>query len=230
MRHPLPAFLRQPAALAACWLALCWNVTAAVVVTQVTGVTAIGTGTRSFDVNNDGLEDLRFAANNSGLLWVTVTPLNATQIVRNFTNFETPVTNLNGYFYDEYAFQIGSDPHAFVVSTNPWLGPIRDFYWGGGGTLASTYQDNGAINSGQYQNVVGYMGFSYQESGQTHYGWFRVGTQGNGTAQFYEYAIETTPGQAIYLGSVPEPGRGVLMLLGGLGLMNRRRRAALGAG
>jgi len=229
MHHYLPAFLRQPAALAACWLVLCWNATGAVVVTQVTGVTEISTGNRDFDVNNDGLVDLRFDANNSGLLWARVTPLNGAQTLWNL-NIETPVANLNGYFYDEYAFQINSDPHAFVISNTPWLGPIRDFHWGAGGYLAYTFQDNGAINRGQFQNVVGYMGFSYQENGQTHYGWFRVGTRTNSTAQFYEYAIETTPGQAIYLGSVPEPGHGVLAMLAGMAWTLRRRRAALGAG
>lgn len=224
MRYHLPAFLRQPAALVCCWLALCWNATGAVVVTQVTGVTAIGSGFRDFDVNNDGLDDLSFDANNSGLLWVRITPLNGTQILRDIYNIETPITNLSPFFGTEYAFEIGSNPHSFVISDNPWLGPISGFYWGGGGTLASTFQDNGAINRGQYQNKVGYMGFSYQENGQTHYGWFRVGTQGNGTAQFYEYAIETTPGQAIYLGSVPEPGRGLMLFAGLTALVMRGRR------
>lgn len=225
--------MRQPAILVTCWLALCLDAVAAVVVTQVTGVTEISTGNRDFDVNNDGLVDLRFDANNSGLLWARVTPLNGAQTLWN-GNIETPLTNLSRYFdagpEPEYAFQIGSDPHSFVVSNNPWLGPIRDFDWGAGGYLAYTFQDNGAINRGQFQNVVGYMGFSYQEGGQTHYGWFRVGTRTNSTAQFYEYAIETTPGQAIYLGSVPEPGRIALLMLGVMCWQIRRRRAALGAG
>ncbi|MBL9182853.1 MAG: PEP-CTERM sorting domain-containing protein [Verrucomicrobiaceae bacterium] len=42
--------------------------------------------------------------------------------------------------------------------------------------------------------------------------------------------IETEAGRSISVSSVPEPGRAVLMLLGGVGLMTRRRRAALGAG
>ncbi len=241
MKEP-PSATKVPASLKArremgalaglcCFFILAVNGAASVVVTSIpAGEQYLGQGTRLFDVNADGVNDLQFNASGpGGFLSVYLTALNGAKLLFKDVS-ETPLVNLNGYFYDEYAMEIGNDSHAFVISDNPFLSPIYGFYWGAGDYLAYTFQDNGSINAGQFQNTRGHLGFSYQEAGQTHYGWFDLRTSVNSSATFYNYGIETTPGQSIYLGATPEPSRAVLLMMCGIALLLRRRRVALGVG
>jgi hypothetical protein len=74
----------------------------------------------------------------------------------------------------------------------------------------------------------GYLGFAFQNEpgGDPHYGWLQFIPSNGGTGTIVDWAYESTPGQSIEVGAVPEPATGVL-LIGTLGLAARRRRATV---
>ncbi len=73
----------------------------------------------------------------------------------------------------------------------------------------------------------GYVGFSFEDNGDTRYGWLRVVMDGgpdNGyTIMDYAYA---GVGEDIVAGAVPEPGSLGLLATGGIGLLLWRKRRA----
>ena len=90
--------------------------------------------------------------------------------------------------------------------------------------------------SGPWADVIGYLGFEFQISGQAHYGWAElevlqvgVGTPlawMNGTITGYAY--DTVAGQSIDAGqttATPEPSTLGLLAIGSLGLGYWRRKA-----
>jgi hypothetical protein len=68
------------------------------------------------------------------------------------------------------------------------------------------------------------IGVEFESAVGTHYGYLDI-SAGPGYAgiTFYGWAWETTPNTPIIAGSVPEPGRGVLLLGGIISLLRRRR-------
>ncbi|HLO42625.1 MAG TPA: VPLPA-CTERM sorting domain-containing protein [Phycisphaerales bacterium] len=66
----------------------------------------------------------------------------------------------------------------------------------------------------------GYIGLSFQMSGNTHYGWIHVS---NKVGQAYAWAYESTPNTPI---TIPIPAAGTLPMVcvAGLAVMKRRRR------
>jgi hypothetical protein len=75
-----------------------------------------------------------------------------------------------------------------------------------------------------------YLGFSFEDSDGTHYGWLRISVPGDfGPFVIHDYAYEDVAGAAIRVGqfAVPEPGSLALLLGGGVAaLLARRRKAA----
>lgn len=73
-----------------------------------------------------------------------------------------------------------------------------------------------------------YLGFDFQQSGETYYGWVQVGCPvvGLNAGWIYDYAYETSPNTPIVAGAVPEPCTSLLLIGGGL-LFFRRRPPAM---
>jgi hypothetical protein len=83
----------------------------------------------------------------------------------------------------------------------------------------------------QFQlGTPGYMGFAVKATtgGPSFYGWAKVSFNNSGAGSVMEYAYEDTAGTSIPAGftgsAAPEPGRMVLLMLGGMALGMRRRR------
>jgi hypothetical protein len=96
----------------------------------------------------------------------------------------------------------------------------RDFF--GFGTMAVD------ASSGQFVNAVdGFVGFSFDDNGDTRYGWLRVITSGGPENSFkiMEYAYAGS-NEGIEAGQVPEPGSLGLLATGGIGLLLWRKRRA----
>jgi hypothetical protein len=77
---------------------------------------------------------------------------------------------------------------------------------------------------------TGFLGFEWTSGGETRYGWMEVeltNNQDDGGSfdpTIVQWAYESQPGSAIQVGTIPEPGVSLLVVLGGLRLLRRRRR------
>jgi hypothetical protein len=89
----------------------------------------------------------------------------------------------------------------------------------------STTHVGGAVNQFQI-SVPGYLGFEFEPTtgGQTQYGWMQITINNTGAGTIHGWAYESTAGTGILAGSVPEPGRALLLMLGLMGVVVRRRR------
>jgi hypothetical protein len=84
----------------------------------------------------------------------------------------------------------------------------------------------------QFQlGTPGLIGFTFKAAtgGPSFYGWAKVSFNNSGAGSVLEYAYEDTAGTSIAAGfngivAAPEPGRAMLLLLGGFALGMRRRR------
>ncbi len=192
----------------------------------------VGLGSYSdIDVNSDGINDLRFGTPGTfGSSFATyVTPLNGAEILFD-PNFG-PVSNLSNWI---------GEFDTLVIDSNPRLIPASEFLaivhyrWIGGNIMPNlAFGDGIGGNGGPFLNQNhGYLGYSFLTVDGRHYGWFDIGSVFTNSVLLNSYAFESTPNTPVYLygSGVPEPGRGVLMLCGGVWLVLRRRRAVLGAG
>lgn len=91
------------------------------------------------------------------------------------------------------------------------------------------------LGSGAGQFTVGtegYLGFRFttDSSNGPYYGWMRVLLTNNTSgAQIVDWAYENSGGSIqVGVGSVPEPSRAALLLLGGAGILVRRKRRIVG--
>lgn len=75
-------------------------------------------------------------------------------------------------------------------------------------------------------NGPGYLGLTFQDGGNTYYGWARVEvdySNPDGPITLFEYAYENTPSGSIDAGAVPEPSTLGLLAAGAVGLSALRR-------
>jgi hypothetical protein len=76
-----------------------------------------------------------------------------------------------------------------------------------------------------------YLGFEFTTSGQFYNGWAQIIAStgippGTESATLVDYAYDTTPGESIAAGEVPEPSSLVLFALGAAGIVALQRRRA----
>jgi hypothetical protein len=93
-------------------------------------------------------------------------------------------------------------------------------------TTASAPQSTGSW-SGPWIGLGGprFLGFEFDISGQTHYGWARLSVNdGTGVATLFDYAYEDLQDTAISAGAVPEPGTLAGMAVGAAALLAARMR------
>ncbi len=100
-------------------------------------------------------------------------------------------------------------------------------YWPTG--VSFPLNPDGSPGLGPLVPESGYLAVLFSLPDGIHYGWVEVGVYPNSSLGFLRsYAWETTPNTPIFAGSVPEPGRMVLLLAGVFALVYRRRRVAAG--
>ena len=94
-------------------------------------------------------------------------------------------------------------------------------------SIGSGTVENPWLTGGYFAGVESaYIGFSFQQAGQTHYGWLRAGSPvvGLNAGWVYDYAYQTEPNTPIFAGQgVPEPGIATLFILGVIACKINRR-------
>jgi hypothetical protein len=84
------------------------------------------------------------------------------------------------------------------------------------------------LGVGQFAlNVPGYLGVTFRSTvgGPDRYGWIELQVSNVGSAKIISWAYENVSAAPIQVGATPEPGSLGLLLVGTLGVLNRRRRA-----
>ena len=146
----------------------------------------------------------------------------------------------------QVAFTFSSDGGAFDITPSslsavlayrqgplfsPWAIPLQagalisgdpgQYEWAAEGSLLTASRDGGVgspLTIGYFSGLESaYLGFQFQQSGQTYYGWVRAGAPLpflNG-GWVYDYAYQTVPNTPIFAGegAVPEPTTISLFLL-----------------
>jgi len=120
----------------------------------------------------------------------------------------------------------GYYPFAFYMSTSMYVGGSWSFE---GTALLGAYEEFYGGLVGSFPGVGPKMvGVKFIDGLNTYYGWIRVSvtfTPGVGfTTDIYDYAYNTTPGQAFHIFPIPEPGTLGLLALGATGLVLSRLR------
>lgn len=133
------------------------------------------------------------------------------------------------------------DPTSFVfpLSAGQQIGSDAAGYnWLGGGlftaSIGSGVIEEPFLTIGYFTGLQSaYLGFDFQQGGQTHYGWMQVGCpiSGLNVGWIYDYAYETSPNTPIFAGEVPEPSTLGLLAIGGVAsLIFRKNRKNSGFG
>lgn len=193
------------------------------------GLNAIG-GTADLDLNGDGTPDLTFtnrvipqAGTFAGML-IYVTPSSGVQVLQeNLPHNQVGLAN---------------------VPAGTLIGPASNLFIPGNSVIANgvgpaSLDQFPYVDSSNWHDAPGYLGFSIIENGQTHYGWLSMhlgALQPRTVSQVMSgysdapdglgvdsFAIESSPDTAIAAGVVPEPGAIGIFLLTAIGLLRRRR-------
>lgn len=126
------------------------------------------------------------------------------------------------------------DPTSFTIplSAGQLIGSDAAGYdWLGGGLFTAS-TGSGIIGDpfltiGYFTGLESaYLGFDFQQDGETYYGWAQVGCPitGLNVGWVYDYAYETIPNIPIAAGAVPEPSISILISLSALTFYAWRRR------
>ncbi|TWT47552.1 PEP-CTERM sorting domain-containing protein [Botrimarina hoheduenensis] len=84
----------------------------------------------------------------------------------------------------------------------------------------------GANPNSQFDNAVGaFLGLEFPINGMSHFGWIRVTIDNaGGTFVINDWAYNSTPGEGLLAGQIPEPGSLGLLAAGAAGVAALRRR------
>ena len=148
-----------------------------------------------FDLNGDGVDDLRFRSDgsafdaiptgNNAILAIPATPPNAGSYAVHLTD----LAEIGPSLQPNWSWELRQRPVPFLDEIGSTL-----LYCNSSGCLG-------------YWNPSGdtaYVGVRFYEGSNLHYGWIRVRTFAVGGTVF-DWAYNTTPDQAILAGAVPEP-------------------------
>ena len=161
-------------------------------------ITGVGSSTQ-LDLNGDSLNDFTFSIGQSGALTsMTVTPLGTSHVAD------------SGGYAALYA------PGDLIDASASFVGTPRD--------LATYKAGPGYAGNWPNDGTPGYLGLSFDLSGETYYGWAQVGTNFSSTTlSVYDWAYNDTPATGLDAG-VPEPSTLGLFCLGAAGVLALRRR------
>ena len=203
------------------------------------------TGTVPFDMNADGVFDFQFHCNGFFAAFDTYG-----------INRVSAFIDMSG-FYEHQIVPVALGAEIGPGSAFPYLDPVFPGFgnlpgaWHSGNEI--TYPTGftlGYATSGFMQFSNAYIGVEFMAADGVHYGWIKYigfsvyqfpvfGPNGellgyvNGVNEpggvVNEWAYESTPNTPIVAGALPEPSRAMLLLLGIISILHRRRRA-LGSG
>jgi len=195
-------------------------------------------------------------SSDAAIVYWDITPMTVTSGKRPFVNpltgahadnnapLTTPTVGLNfhstNYIYSITELDGGAAPPKIANGannrmirflTNETIGVSSSFMgnW--------SYMDRSASNGGPWttaqsdwatglDGTSGYLGFSFDNSGTTNYGWLAVTyNDASQTLVIGDFAYENS-GASISAGAIPEPSSLGLLVLGASGLLARRRRQA----
>jgi hypothetical protein len=190
LNRNLSAYLAAASAAGVGLLALATPAEATVVYTAAdTAVPA--NGTRWLDINNDGVADFVFYQSTfSHAAFLRVEGLSSSK-------------------HNQVLYWGFSSRFPAQMSCGEKI-PHKDFYYGGGGTMAYVEPAGGGRikYGGNWRNGSNYLGLVFFKGGNTYYGWasFNVSTKhGVISATLTGYAYEDVPGGSIYAGATCGP-------------------------
>ena len=86
------------------------------------------------------------------------------------------------------------------------------------------YDEPGSAGVGPWAGMTGYMGVQFEADGETHFGWVHMTVYDEYPGMtIHSWAYESTPGEGILAGAVPEPSSAALALIGALSAWVLRR-------
>lgn len=168
--------------------------------------------TYSFDINNDGVRDIRFIRQ-TGTLGLSAYPDAHVRLA------SVPSDPGSHYLWPlSSSIEVGANlPSPAQWAYEPYPGPF------GVSILISLGFD--LVTLGYFPGVRGFVGMELTLADGVHYGYLELSVLELSTlGTVHSYAFETQPGVPITTVLTPEPGRTGLLLLAAMALMGRRRR------
>jgi hypothetical protein len=129
--------------------------------------------------------------------------------------------------YVESAYSSGN---LLRLTTGDLIDASRTYRIGYNDFFSYYVDEYGTYSDGEFLNQTGYIALELTNGSNTHYGWARVTSSNvtNENAQLivHDWAYNSTPGAPINAGqTIPEPATLLLLGLGSLALIRRKRRA-----
>ena len=160
-------------------------------------------GIAEFDFNNDGTIDLLLNHSRG----MELTPLNGCALVNHGESLAQED------FWGNYDLGITID---------------SSLAWGTDEALLVKYSHSDAYGDSYIGPWIvhrqGTLGFSFEENGQTHYGWLRMSNQYGSSVLVHDFAYESLPNEGIVAGAIPEPSSVGLLAIGAMGIWTLRKR------
>ncbi len=129
-----------------------------------------------------------------------------------------------------YAKCYGDNKH-----TGDWVGDLGGIIegsrpdWTGGEHLLVSWMNllnhPGHAGVGTWIGKTGYMGVQFEADDGTHFGWVQMTMYDENPAMtIYSWAYNSTPGEGVVAGAVPEPSSAILTVIGAMSVWVLRRQ------